>query len=78
MVTDTQTDEHTYSFLSLRLILMNTVYTEWYQKFIMVEEALECNVLFSKLFQNLQIRSTNEAMAETVGSIMNHHIGKNR
>ena len=39
---------------------------------------MESNVLFSKLFQNLQIRSSTEAIAETVGSIMNNHVGKNR
>ena len=33
---------------------------------------------FSKLFQNLQIRSVSEAMAETVGSIMVNHTGKSR
>ena len=44
----------------------------------MKEDPLECNVVFSKLFQNLQVRSTSEAMAETVGSIMNIHIGRNR
>ena len=40
------------------------------------EDPLECNLLFSRLFQNLQVRSTTEAMAETVGSIMNQHLGK--
>jgi hypothetical protein len=47
--------------------------------------------VFSKLFQNLQIRTSSEvqkhtfpthlpsqAMAETVGSVMGNHIGKGR
>jgi hypothetical protein len=33
---------------------------------------------FSKLFQNCQIRTCSEAMAETVGSIMKNHSGKGR
>ena len=56
----------------------NTCYEGWYKKHILCEDPLECNLLFSRLFQNLQVRSTTEAMAETVGSIMNQHLGKNR
>ena len=56
----------------------SSCYEGWYKKHILCEDPLECNLLFSRLFQNLQVRSTTEAMAETVGSIMNQHLGKNR
>ena len=42
------------------------------------EDAKEANILFAKLFQNIQIRSCSEAMAETVGSVMANHAGRNR
>ena len=47
-------------------------------KYVSCDDSLESNILFSKLFQNLQIRSCTEAIAETVGSIMNQHLGSNR
>ena len=46
----------------------NDMYRDWYRKNVMCEDALDSNILFSKLFQNLQIRSTSEAIAETAGS----------
>ena len=52
--------------------------TGWFKKYVSCEDSLESNILFSKLFQNLQIRSCTEAIAETVGSIMNQHLGSNR
>ena len=33
---------------------------------------------FQKLWENIMIRSTSEAICETIGSIMNQHCGKNR
>ena len=54
------------------------IYRDWYREYIMKDDPLESNVIFSKLFQKLQVRSRSEAMAETVGSIMNIHIGRNR
>jgi len=56
----------------------DTIYRDWYKEYIMKEDSLDCNISFSKLFENLQVRSSSEAMAETVGSIMNIHIGRNR
>ena len=56
----------------------DVIYKRWYNKTILCEDPLECNVLFTKLFQNIQIRSTSEAVAEMVGSIMKNHVGKNR
>ena len=54
------------------------VYEEWYKRRVLCEGAPACNALFASLFQNLQIRSSSEAIAETVGSIMNNHTGKGR
>ena len=54
------------------------IYRSWFKKYVSCEDSLESNILFSKLFQNLQIRSCTEAIAETVGSIMNQHLGSNR
>ena len=54
------------------------IYRSWFKKYVSCDDALESNILFSKLFQNLQIRSCTEAIAETVGSIMNQHLGSNR
>ena len=56
----------------------DSCYEGWYKKHILTEQPLECDVQFSRIFQNLQTRSTTEAIAETVGSIMNQHLGKNR
>ena len=36
------------------------LYKDWYKKNVKCENTLESSVLFSKLFQNLQIRSTSE------------------
>ena len=38
---------------------------------------MESNLPFTKLFQNIQIGSSSEAVAEMVGSIMKHHVGMN-
>jgi len=54
------------------------IYRSWFKKYVSCEDSLEGNILFSKLFQNLQVRSCTEAIAETVGSIMNQHLGTNR
>ena len=54
------------------------IYRSWFKKYVSCEDSLESNILFSKLFQNLQIRSCTEAIAETVGSMMNQHLGSNR
>ena len=54
------------------------IYSNWFKKYVSCEDPLESNILFSKLFQNLQVRSCTEAIAETVGSIMNQHLGTNR
>ena len=54
------------------------VYKNWFRMYVQQEDAIESNVLFSKLFQNIQIRSSSEAMAETVGSVMSNHAGRNR
>ena len=50
------------------------IYRSWFKKYVSCDDALESNILFSKLFQNLQIRSCTEAIAETVGSIMNQRV----
>ena len=54
------------------------IYRSWFQKNILCEDPLESNMLFTKLFQNIQIRTSSEAVAEMVGSIMKNHVGKNR
>ena len=51
----------------------NDMYRDWYRKNVMCEDALDSNIIFFKLFQNLQIRSTSEVIAETAGSVMNQH-----
>lgn len=38
----------------------NVIYAAWHKKFVQCEDALESNCMFSKLFQNLQVRSTSE------------------
>ena len=38
----------------------NDMYRDRYRKNVICEDALDSNILFSKLFQNLQIRSTSE------------------
>ena len=53
-------------------------YKCWYRMYILCEDPLECNISFVKLFQNIQIRTSSEAVAEMVGSIMKNHVGKNR
>ena len=57
---------------------LNEVYSVWYKKQVKKENSPECNGKFAALFQNIQIRSSSEAIAETVGSIMANHIGKGR
>ena len=59
-------------------ITQDTVFKEWYIMNVNREDAKEANILFAKLFQNIQIRSCSEAMAETVGSVMANHAGRNR
>ena len=54
------------------------VYKCWYRMYILCEDPLECNISFVRLFQNIQIRTSLEAVAEMVGSIMKNHVGKNR
>ena len=54
------------------------IYRSWFKKYVSCKDSLESNILFFKLFQNLQIRSYTEAIAETVGSILNQHLGTNR
>ena len=54
------------------------IYRRWFQKHVSCKDALDSNIQFSKLFQNLQIRSCTEGIAETVDSIMNQHVGFNR
>ena len=54
------------------------IYRSWFQKNILCEDPLESNMLFTKLFQNIQICTSSEAVAEMVGSIMKNHVGKNR
>ena len=54
------------------------IYRSWFKKYVSCEDSLEGNILFSKLFQKLQVRSCTEAITETVGSIMNQHLGTNR
>ena len=53
------------------------IYRSWFQKNILCEDPLESNMLFTKLFQNIQIRTSSEAVAEMVGSIVKNHVGKN-
>ena len=57
---------------------LNEVYSVWSKKQVKKENSPECNSKFAALFQNIQIRSSSEAMAETVGSIMANHIGNGR
>lgn len=38
----------------------NVLYEEWFKLHVVREDAPECNILFSKLFQNMQIRSSSE------------------
>ena len=56
----------------------NDNYSTWYKKFVKPHNSKECNIKLSKLFENLQVRSSSEAIAETVGSIMTNHVGKGR
>ena len=49
-------------------------YENWVHSLPKSEEYLE----FQKLWEVVMIRSTSEAMCETVGSMMNQHSGKNR
>ena len=53
----------------------NEIYEKWYKECVGISDS---HLAFSKFFQNLQIRTSSEAMAETVGSIMNNHSGKER
>ena len=57
---------------------LNEVYSVWSKKQVKKENSPECISKFAALFQNIQIRSSSEAMAETVGSIMANRIGKGR
>jgi hypothetical protein len=63
---------------SPEFVPLNEIYSVWYKKHVKKENSPECNSKFASLFQNIQIRSSSEAMAETVGSIMANHIGKGR
>ena len=57
---------------------LNEVYSVWSKKQVKKENSPECNSKFAALFQNIQIRSSSEALAETVGSIMANRIVKGR
>ena len=57
-------------------MMQHVLYQAWYHSNVMCEDPLLANIEFSKLWQNVQIRSCSEAMAETVGSIMNQLVGK--
>ena len=54
------------------------IYEKWYKMKVMVKDPEDTSKIFSLLFQNCQVRTTSEAMAETTGSIMVNHIGKGR
>ena len=49
-----------------------------YYKNWVKESKYEDNLEFQKLFETVMIRSSSEAICETVGSMMNQHGGKNR
>ena len=49
-----------------------------YENWIKESKMKEKNSNFQELWENLMIRSTSEAVCETVGSIMNQHAGRNR
>ena len=38
----------------------DAIYADWFKCFVSCEDALESNILFTKLFQNIQIRSSSE------------------
>ena len=57
---------------------LHEIYRKWHNKYIQIEEPLESTVVFSQLFECVQVRSTSEAFCETVGSVMSNHCGKNR
>ena len=57
---------------------VHDIYAMWHKKVIQIDEPDESNVIFSKLFECVQVRSSSEAYCETVGSIMNNHSGKGR
>ena len=54
------------------------VYEIWVKEKVLGVGADESCQKFALLFQNCQIRTCSEAMAETVGSIMKNHSGKGR
>ena len=54
------------------------IYEKWYKDNVAVEDPKESNIHFSDFFECLQVRSSSEAFCETVGSVMNNHIGKGR
>jgi hypothetical protein len=54
------------------------IYEIWFTEKASGENASESYKNFAKFFQNCQIRTCSEAMAETVGSIMKNHTGKGR
>lgn len=55
---------------------MHKVYKMWHQN--LDDDKRSSFKMFIDLFENLQIRIMSEAMAETVGSMMNMHSGKGR
>ena len=57
---------------------LHEVYLLWHKKHVVKEDAEDCNVEFSDLFECLQVRSSSEAFCETIGSIMKNHTGKGR
>ena len=72
------------SFLKLstkmeRLNLSSSkIYEAWYKEKVSCENSTSSDSMFSNMLQNIQIRTSSEAMAETVGSIMSNHCGKGR
>ena len=56
----------------------HNIYSTWFREHMKNKGSMECNRKFSELFENLQVRSSSEAIVETVGSIMVNNIGKGR
>ena len=50
----------------------------YYEDWVKKSKESENNLEFQKLWELLMIRSSSEAICETVGSIMGQHCGKNR
>lgn len=57
---------------------LHQIYQQWHKKYIQIERPMETSIVFSNLFECVQVRSTSEAICETIGSVMNNHSGKGR